>query len=177
MKLKVVVAHANEDDAAALRQLTLTAMYDLLRPVTKPRNLALWLDASVSPHSILDRLLDDSIRVAVALDERCQIVGTGYINQVGYIGGIAVAQAGRGIGAAILDWLLEQDIAADPWMSVWTGNTAMLALARSREFVPRAAAPGDALLPALHFQVLTRPDRAAVACLPVVDPPRERIAA
>ena len=162
------VVRAITADVTEIRGLLLASAFDLYAGATADRYLIAWLRASVSAESIAACVRDRQPTLLAAVDSRCRVVGTGRVNDMGYISHIAASRAGAGIGGAVLDGLLAVAGAA-PWMSVWTGNTAMLTLASSRGFVPVSADPDERYLPDLRFQILQRADSRpqAVATGPV----------
>lgn len=152
-------------DLRALRALSLISAYDLYRHAAAADELVRWLDVFASESVIADRVGDAATYVAAALDARGYLVGTGYVNAVGYIGGIAVAEQRAGLGGAILDHLIQQCPGSEPWMSVWSGNEAMLALAKTRGFTSVAEDPDDRYLADLRFLILSRTDAAGITLL------------
>lgn len=169
----VRVVHAEKRDVHAIRGLLLSAAFDLYRVSTAAEHLVDWLDASTSELVLAERFDDASVYIAAAVDRNRRMVGTGYINAVGYIGGLAAARHRQGIGAAVLDHLLQQPSRSEPWMSVWSNNAPMLELARSRGFEVMA---DDTVryLTELRFLILHRPDRAGATAL---RPPGEMLRA
>lgn len=165
MSLEVTIVRADAADVRALRSLLVVATVDLYRVAASPVDLVKYLDVSASELVIADRVNDSSTYVAVALDDRGYVIGTGYANDVGYIGGIVTVSKRRGVGQAILDHLIAQYPTAKHWMSVWSENTAMLSLAHTRGFEAATDDPDERYLSDLRFFILNRTDRADAVLL------------
>lgn len=153
MKDSVRIAKATQADVNAIRSLLLTSLFDLYAGATADKHLITWLRASTSAESIRACISGTEWTLLTAVDRRGRVVGTGRINDLGYVSNIAAATPNVGIGGTILDSLVH-GAEASPWMSVWSGNVAMLALASSRGFAPVSTDPDERYLPDLRFQIL-----------------------
>ena len=149
----------------AVPGLLLTSLFDTYAGATADEHLITWLRASTSAESIRACIRGGEWTLLTALDRRGRVVGTGRINDLGYISHIAAATPRSGIGGAVLGALLTR-AKAMPWMSVWTGNAGTLALGSSRGFAPMPTDPDERYLPDLRFQIPHRVDgQTHVVCL------------